>query len=66
MNGVDDAVFGKEPDFVAPFFWVTVCVCGVVVVDEMGVEDIILEGRMERSVCLISWQRHYDYLLLND
>lgn len=48
MDGVDDAVLREEPHFVAPFFGLAgLRVRRVVVVDEVGVEDVGVEGGVE-------------------
>lgn len=52
MDGVDDAVGAEEPHFVAPFFGLARGgVEGVVVVDQVRVEDVGGEGGVEGRVC---------------
>lgn len=50
MDGIDNAVLGEEPELIAPFLRISIRVLGIVVVDKMGVSDVRLEGRVERSV----------------
>lgn len=59
MDRVDDAVLGKEPELIAPFLRVAFCVLGVVIIDEVGVEDVVLEGRVKLCVAPVIGKRHF-------
>lgn len=57
VDGVDDAVGGAEPHFVAPFFgFARGRVFRVVVVDEVKVFDVLGEGGFHRLV--VAWPQH--------
>ena len=46
VDGIDNAVLREEPQFIAPFGGIAVFVGGVVVVDEVEVADVSIEGRI--------------------
>lgn len=52
MDGVDYPVLREEPHLVSPFLGVAVGVLSVIVVYEVGVSDVSVEGRVQRSVGL--------------
>lgn len=45
MDFIHHAVFIEEPDFIAPFFRVSMLVAGIVIVGQVFVAKIRVEGR---------------------
>lgn len=60
MDRVDDAVLRKEPELITPLFWVAILICGVVVIHQVRVEDVVLEGRVQSAVAEELRQRHFE------
>lgn len=50
MDGVDYTIRRKTPKFVAPFLGVALAILRVVVVDEMRVENVLVEGRIKSGI----------------
>lgn len=44
VNGIDDSVLGEEPHFIPPFLGVALSILGVVVVDQMEIFKVFVEG----------------------
>lgn len=59
MDGVDDAVFVVEPEFVAPAFRVAVCVARGVVVDCVPVLEVFGKG----GFCCFCWREDGHFVL---
>ena len=50
MNGIYNAVLREEPHLVAPLLRIAIFILGVVVVDEVGIANVLVEGRVKRRV----------------
>lgn len=60
VDGIVDLVLGEEPHFVPPLFRVAICVLGVIVIDQVCVPDVPVEGRVERRIRQKLGQGHRD------
>lgn len=60
VDGIVDLVLGEEPHFVTPLFRVAICILGVIVIDQVCVPDVPVEGRVERRVRQKLGQGHCD------